>query len=441
MFERFTGFIREGSLFGRGDRLLLGVSGGVDSMVMLHLMANNGYDIVAAHCNFLLRGAESDEDQDFVARECKKIDIPVYTCSFNTKEYAMEKGISLQMAARELRYNWFYSLLAELGCSLIAIAHNKNDITETFLINLLRGTGLRGLTGIKARSGKIVRPLLFAGRPEILEYATLNKIPFREDSSNMDIKYKRNRIRHIIIPELEKISPGFVGTIYETAERLKETDEIVSEALEQRFNNLFSRENGEYKVKVSSLLELDPLPAYLYEFLRRWGFSRETTDNIVSALQGPPGKLFYSNTHRLIRDREYLIITPIQQVQITRYYIDEDSTRLNEPLNLRISKHIYHKGFSIPSEPSIACLDLDMLHFPLILRKWQNGDYFQPLGMGGLKKLSDFFIDNKFSIADKERTWILASGNRIVWITGHRIDDRFKITDRTKEVLMIEIVE
>jgi len=441
MFERFLEFIRAGALFNSEDRILLGVSGGIDSMVLMHLMVRAGFDVSAAHCNFRLRGEEADDDQAFVAGECKKLNVRLHAKAFSTREYAMERGISLQMAARELRYSWFFSLLPRAGCSLLSIAHNKNDVAETFLINLLRGTGLRGLTGIRERSGKVVRPLLFAERSDIKEYAMRYGVPFREDSSNRDTRYKRNSIRHKIIPEVEKLKPDFIKIIYSTALRLREADIIFTDAIEQGFSNLFHLENDEYRVKISSLRELEPLPAYLYGFLRRWNFTRETTEDVIAAFQGTPGKQFFSQTHRLIRDREHLIITSRQSPGLTRYYIDEDATTLDVPLKIRISKHLNHKDFSIPADRKIACLDMDMLNFPLLLRKWQSGDYFQPLGMGGLKKLSDFFIDNKFSIAEKERTWILVSGSRIAWIAGYRIDDRFRITDRTKEILMIEILE
>ncbi|TVR72188.1 MAG: tRNA lysidine(34) synthetase TilS [Marinilabiliales bacterium] len=442
MDELFQDFIKTNDLFTHDDRILLGLSGGIDSMVMLHLMTSAGLDVYAAHCNFKLRGAESDEDQIFVESECRRQNIRFIPGAFNTKEYAAEKGISLQMAARELRYEWFLKLLGDLDCRYVAIAHNKNDVAETFLINLLRGTGLRGLTGIRPKTGSIVRPLLFADRKSISEYASHHNILHREDSSNYETKYLRNYVRHAIIPEFEKISPGFIGNIYDTAGRLKEADAIFSETIENKFSYLFESQGNDYIVSINSLSGLHPLPAYLYGFLKRWNFPREVTEDILVAMQGgTSGKQFYSPTHRLIRDREHLIITALPVHGLTRYYIDEDSTTLSEPLNMRISKHRHQPGFKIPADRNIACVDAGMLHYPLLLRKWQKGDYFQPLGMGGLKKLSDFFIDNKFSIAQKERVWILASGSRIVWIAGHRLDDRFRITERTKDILMIEILE
>ncbi len=442
MDELFQDFIETNALFTHDDRILLGISGGIDSIVMLHLMTSAGFDVYAAHCNFKLRGTESDDDQIFVEGECRRHNIRFISNTFNTKEYAAEKGISLQMAARELRYDWFLRLLGDLDCRCVAIAHNKNDVAETFLINMVRGTGLRGLTGIKPKTGRIVRPLLFADRKSISEYALHHKILHREDTSNSETKYLRNYIRHIIIPEFEKISPDFTGNIYDTAGRLKEADTILSETIENKFSLLFENKDNDYIVSIDSLSGLDPLPAYLYGFLKRWNFSREVTEDILGAMQwGTSGKQFYSQTHRLIRDRKHLIITVLPESKLTRYYIDEDTTTLSEPLNIRISKHRHQPDFKIPADRNTACIDAGMLHFPLLLRKWQKGDYFQPLGMGGLKKLSDYFIDNKFSLARKERTWILASGSRIVWIAGSRLDDRFRITERTKDILMIEILD
>ncbi|MFO7922344.1 MAG: tRNA lysidine(34) synthetase TilS [Bacteroidales bacterium] len=441
MDERFKAFIKSEKLFDKSDTLLMGISGGIDSMVMLYILLKSGFSVAAAHCNFRLRGEESDKDQLFVEDECKKNNIICYSKVFDTLSYSRERGISLQMAARDLRYSWFNEIVSKENHSFIAIAHNKNDLAETFLINLLRGTGIRGLSGIKPVTGNIVRPLLFAGRDEIIKYAGEHNIPFREDSTNKETKYIRNSIRHNIIPQFEKISDAFVNNIYETAGRLKDVETVYSETLENRFNDLFKRTGSDYKVSINSLLSLTPLATILYEFLRRWNFPRELIPDIIASMESISGKRFYSPTHRLVKDRDYLIITPVPKETISRYYIEEGVSELERPIKLKISVLKNHSSFRIPSNPKIACLDMNMIHFPLILRKWQKGDYFQPLGLTGLKKLSDFFIDNKFSLVEKEKTWLLASGNRLAWIIGHRIDERFKITDRTTEILMLTLLE
>ncbi len=441
MYKQFRDFIETEGLIDQPGTIMLGLSGGVDSMVMMDLFLKARYNVAAAHCNFGLRGEESDNDQVFVAERCKKHNIKFHIKLLDTLDYAKDKGISLQMAARDLRYEWFEMLLADNGYSSVAIAHNKNDLAETFLINLVRGTGIRGLTGIKAKTGNIIRPLLFAGRNEILDYAGKNKIPFREDSSNLDMKYKRNRIRHKIIPEFEKISSSFINSIYETSGRLKEVENIYSTAVSKKFDKLCIETGEEYLIDINSLLALDPLPAYLYELLRKWSFSKELIPDIISSLTASSGKKFYSLSHRLVKDRDYLIVTPVRTETVNRYYIEEDVEKLDHPLKVRFTRIKHYSGFRIPANRKTACLDLNFMHFPLIMRKWQKGDYFQPLGLSGLKKLSDFFIDNKFSLVEKEKIWLLTSGNRIVWIMGHRIDDRFKITENTKDILMVELMD
>ncbi len=439
MYKQFKDFIYNEKLIDGPGTIMLGVSGGVDSMVMMDLFLKAGYNIAAAHCNFGLRGEESDQDQVFVAERCKKFSIRLHTKLFDTITCAKDKGVSLQMAARDLRYEWFHMLLAEYSYSLVAIAHNKNDLAETFLLNLVRGTGIRGLTGIKSKTGNIIRPLLFASRYEILDYAEANKVPFREDSSNLDIKYKRNRIRHNIIPEFEKISPSFINRLYETSQRLKDVENIYSATLSKKLDQLCNRSGEEYLIDINSLLALHPLATHLYELLRKWNFSRELVPDIISSLAASPGKKFYSPSHRIVKDRDHLIVTPLPAETVNRYYVEEEVEKLDHPLKVRFTRIKNYSGFKIPENRKTACLDLDLLHFPLIIRKWQKGDYFQPLGLNGLKKLSDFFIDNKLSLVEKEKAWLLTSGNRIAWVMGHRIDDRFRITERTKEILMIEL--
>jgi tRNA(Ile)-lysidine synthase len=438
IYRQFLEFLRSEDISEKCE-ILLGISGGVDSMVMLDLFLNAGYSVSAAHCNFRLRGSESEQDMAFVSEYCSTNNILLHTESFETESYAADNRISVQMAARELRYSWFERLRIENKYAFTAIAHNKDDIAETFLINLVRGTGIRGLTGIKAKSGNIIRPLLFASRKDILGYSASNNVPFREDSSNREIKYTRNRIRHRILTEFEAISPGFTDTVSETTLKLKAVEAIYDEAIRKKFEEICTRTKYGYKLRIDALKSLDPLKTYLYEFLRKWNFSPEAIPDIASSLQATPGKQFFSPTHRLIRDRDYLIISSRSTDISGRYYIEEGETGLNEPMHLKITRTWNHPGFRIPIDPRIACLDIDRLHFPLILRKWQKGDYFQPFGMDGLKKISDFFIDRKFSLLDKEQTWIMTSANKVVWIVGHRIDNRFRITGTTKNILLVEI--
>jgi tRNA(Ile)-lysidine synthase len=440
MLKQFSDFIKDKSLIERPGIILLGISGGIDSMVMMDLFIRSGYDIAVAHCNFGLRGNESDNDQIFVSGQCEKGNIPFHCKLFETHEYSREKGVSLQMAARDLRYEWFNEIAALNGYTCIAIAHNKNDLAETFLINLARGTGIRGLTGIKPKKNSIIRPLLFACRDEITEYARQHNISYRDDSSNLDIKYKRNHIRHKIIPEFEKISPSFISTVYETAHKLTEIENIYASSIRKKFEEVSYRTGDEYRLNINTLLTLESLQSWLYEFLRRWNFPVEIIPDIISSLSSTSGKRFYSPTHRLVKDRDNLIIVPLKVELPEKYYIEEGVEEITRPMNIKLSIINKPGGFIIPNDEKTAFLDLDKIHFPLIMRKWRKGDYFQPLGLKGLKKLSDFFIDNKFSLIEKEKTWLLASGNKIIWIIGHRIDDRFKITDKTEKILMVRVV-
>jgi tRNA(Ile)-lysidine synthase len=440
MLDEFKDYIISEQLFSEKDNLLLGISGGVDSMVMLDLFNASPYKTSVAHCNFSLRGEESDADQLLVEEECRRKNSIIHTRSFATGEYALERGISMQMAARELRYSWFEELRNELNYDFIVIAHNKNDLVETFMMNLARGTGIKGLTGIKPKFGRIVRPILFAQRDQITEYALSNNISYREDASNLDLKYKRNHIRLKIIPEFMELNSAFINTIAETASRLKETETIFSQSVKYNFERVYEGNKQGGSFDIGRLLELEPLSTYLFEFLRKWQFPKELVPDIIASLNSASGKQFYSPTHRLVKDRDQLLISPLKEEAAIRYYIEEWAKEIYLPVRMKISVKKRYSGFKIPVSASIACIDLHLLHFPLIVRKWEKGDYFQPLGMSGLKKVSDFFIDNKFSLVDKDNTWIIASGSKVVWIAGHRLDDRFKISDRTQKILMIELI-
>ncbi len=439
MLEAFKDYLKNENLITPQQKILLGVSGGIDSMVMLELFLRAGFNIIVAHCNFGLRGDESDRDEEFVRNHCHERNIPFYSKRFDTEDHAKTLGISPQMAARELRYKWFSGLLKETGAAYVAIAHNRNDLAETFILNICRGTGIMGLTGMGSKSASVIRPLLFASREEIEKFAEKEGVTYHEDSSNREVKYHRNRIRNRVIPELEKINPSFITTAYENTLRIKEAAEVYNQAITEKFH-LVCRESGEEAVlKVDKLLQLTPLHVYLYEFLKKWSFSPGQVPDIIDSLDSAPGRMFFSPTHRLVKDRDHLLVTPLKSEGEPLFYIEEGTNRIEQPLQMTIKTVEADQGFRIPSNANIACLDADLLHFPLIIRKWRKGDYFQPLGMTGMKKVSDFFVDNKFSLVEKEAAWIIASGNKIAWIAGHRIDNRFRITSHTRRIVMLEI--
>ena len=432
-------FIEKNRLCTVDDRILLAVSGGVDSMVMGDLMNRLGYSTGVAHCNFSLRGHESDGDENFVRSWADKNDLPFYHTRFDTYSYAEEHGISIQMAARDLRYEWFRRILEKEGYDLLALAHNKNDLVETFLINLTRGTGIRGLTGIKPRNDRLIRPILFATRTEILEYAGYFNIKWREDSSNLTNKYMRNKIRHKIIPLFEEMNPDFIHSVADTSQRLAGAGEIFFRYLEDARTTFLIKIGKKQMIPIHKLRQSSVREAILYELLKPMNFKGGTIHEILESLDNPPGKQFFSPSHRLIKDRDSLIITPLPKNEPEkRYYIEKTQTQVTDPVILHIKRFVRPEGFIIPDARNMAVLDEGKITWPLILRKWKKGDYFMPLGMKGIKKLSDFFIDRKLSLDEKENTWLLTEGDQIVWILGMRIDERYKITEKTKNILQIE---
>lgn len=437
MLSKLKAYIRENELFQTGDRIIVTVSGGIDSVVMLDCLMKLGYSCSVAHCNFHLRGDESDGDEQFVRSLAEKYSIAVFVKHFNTAEYSENQRVSIQMAAREMRYDWFEELRIEQGYDCISTAHNKNDVAETFLLNLSRGTGIQGLTGIKCKSGRLVRPMLFASREEIRNYALKSNIDWREDSSNASSKYSRNKIRINIIPLFEEINPRFVDTLSENMKKLGEAEEIYLATIREKRSKYIKREPGFVWISLSDLKGLRPLETWIYELLSDFNFSQGVINDIVRSLDGPPGRQFYSSTHRLVKDRERLIIHPLREEVKRKYYIEDPYREISDPVKLEMDVIPFSKDFQIPKSPSFACLDLDKLEFPLILRRWEAGDYFRPLGMKNMKKLSDFFIDIKLPLPEKENAWIVQSGSEIAWIVGLRIGDNFKIGPDTKRILKI----
>ncbi len=441
LYQKLKSFVSEHHLFTPDNKVLLTVSGGVDSMVMMRLFHRLGMNCSVAHCNFQLRGEESDEDENFVRQKSKDINFPVFVTRFETTEYADENQLSIQMAARELRYTWFEKLAKVHHFNFIAVAHNRDDSMETFFINLGRGSGISGLTGIRAVSGNIIRPLLFACRTEIMEYATDNVIKFREDSSNSSDKYLRNYIRHQVIPVLEEVFPKFRDTLSHNIEKLTDANEIFQYAIQSISSEILSSNGKLVQISISGLLKTLVPKTVLFEILKPYAFTSVVVEEIFHSLNGISGKKFFSASHMVVKDREYLIVSNNQDVVTSKFYIEEDVSQITEPLVMEFHSYDRTFDFLIEKDVKLALLDFDKLYFPLILRKWLQGDYFIPLGMNGMKKISDFFIDQKLSLIDKQNTWILTSGDQIVWVVGHRIDDRFKVTDSTKKIFSILITK
>ena len=433
MKNKVQHFITEKSLFKRDDKLILGISGGADSVCLMHILLALGCSFELAHCNFNLRGEESDADEDFVKELAKKYQLKIHVKQFDTLSYASENKISAQMAARDLRYAWFDKLLIKSSAKYLAIAHHANDDVETFFINLVRGSGLKGFLGIKEKNNAIVRPLLEVSRLEIEHFLQVRGLFFRDDSSNISVKYLRNKIRHELMPLLSEMNPSIQQTVKDEMRILEGVAQIYVSKVEEVRKDLFQEKNGIVQFETAALLALNPLYNYLYELLVPYGFY--SVEAISKALDGQSGKQFFSATHQLVVDRENIFISPLSKKNEV-FEITEKTKILVYPLDLKFR---LTKDKTIIYDNDIAQLDVEKLKFPLTLRKWKQGDKFMPLGMKKFKKLSDFFIDNKFSIIDKQEQWLLCSDINIVWLVGCRIDERYKLETNTKKVYIAEL--
>jgi tRNA(Ile)-lysidine synthase len=439
MLHEFLKFIEDNRLIKKNDRVLLAVSGGIDSMVMTDLFIKSGIDIGIAHCNFTLRAEESDRDEELVREFAADHNIPFYSQRFDTKTFSEDKRISIQMAARNLRYSWFEEIRKQNRYNSIAVAHNLNDNIETFLINLARGTGIAGLSGMKKAGNRVIRPMLFASRQSIEEYCRNRNIFYREDSSNAETKYTRNKVRHLVIPLLKEINPSIEATLNDTAERLSDINFVFTSLTESLRKKIFKKSKSVTTINISQLYPFLNNNAVLFELFRPYGTGSGTLTDLRNVIKGKTGGQLFTDTHRIIKNRKEILIS-------VRLKQDEGTSIINSIKDLRKSPYIksvriisISGNFSIPVSPEIACIDLESISFPLTARKWHHGDFFHPLGMKQKKKLSDYFIDRKFSVLEKERTLILESGGRIVWIIGERLDDRFRITELTKKALIIKV--
>ncbi len=456
--DRFLGFINEQKLFAPADCVLLAVSGGLDSVVMTDLFRAINQPFAIAHVNFGLRGAESDADAVFVQNIAERCGVPFHLTRFDTTAVAAKQGVSIQMAARDLRYKWFAELLHQHDYACVATAHHQNDILETLLLNLIRGTGLAGLHGILPRNGNIVRPLLFATRDELADYAQQTSLTHREDSSNANDKYARNRIRHQVVPVLTALNPALLtDTLPRTVERLRAAEVLVQAELDRSWNALVTRQNDAVFIPADALLAL-PEPAFrLAEWLRPYGFVTEQITAMLNALGRPSGQVFLSATHRVTHDRVThdratlgrathdragLLLEPLPVVA------DYEIILTNWPdapidvaglFELTVSCFEKPANFQPSPEPAVACLDADRLAFPLTIRPWRQGDRLRPLGLTGTKLVSDLLNDLKLSRSEREQTAVLLSGDEIAWAIGRRIGHRFRITAETRRVCRLEI--
>ncbi|SHG17366.1 tRNA(Ile)-lysidine synthase [Flavobacterium segetis] len=437
MLEKFQNHLHHKFPFLNGKKLLLAISGGIDSMVMIHLFQQLNYEIAIAHCNFQLRGLESFDDQNFVQNYGAANDIPFFITQFDTKAFAEDYKLSTQVAARELRYNWFYELLETDEYHYILTAHHADDNLETFLINLSRGTGLDGLTGIPKQNEKVIRPLLALSQHEIENYAELNAVQWREDSSNASDKYLRNKIRHNLVPMFKELNPNFLSSFQKTQHYLQEAASMIEDATIMIYQQVASQEEQNIKFDIKKLQKLPNYKSYLYQWLREFGFT--AWEDIYKLVESQSGRQVFSAEYRLIKDRNFLIVAPLDfEKEKQEYFIEEELQEVNFPLKLS-----FHKAAKLSSASNKTIfVDSNKLQYPLVLRQWREGDQFQPFGMSGKsKKISKLFKDEKLSLLDKENTWLLCSNSSIVWVIGIRQDERFKIENTTQNILKIELEE
>ena len=440
LIENFQRYIEHYGLATKQERILLTVSGGVDSMVMLSLFIESGYRVGVAHCNFQLRGVESDEDEVLVADQAARFGVPCYNRRFDTVGEMERTGESMEMAARRLRYAWFEELCQTEGYDRFAVAHHADDSIETFFINLLRGTGLRGLTGIHYQNGLLIRPLMFAARKEILEYAVQHHIPFREDSTNRSTKHLRNKIRLGLVPRIREINAKFTDLMRRNISRLMDAQTFIDASIELVRREAVSSADGVDTIHVERIPSTFPRNFVIYELLNSaYGFKGDVIDALCHALeQGSTGRRFYAREYVAYIDRGEILVTRITSEDSCEVRVEERALRSycgNSVLYYEKVDVGTIKDFGVP--PHIAQLDADKLHYPLTLRRWREGDWFVPFGMTGKRKVSDFLIDNKVSMAEKERQFVLLSGEDIVWVVGRRIDDRYRLTRDSDTVLRI----
>lgn len=431
MFQKFKNHIHTNFSFLQDKKLLMATSGGLDSMVLVHLFQKLNFNFALAHCNFQLRNLESDADERFVNNYAEQNKIPCFTTKFDTINYSEIHKLSTQVAARNLRYNWFNEILKLEKFDYIITAHHADDVVETYMINLSRGTGLEGLLGIPSKNGNIIRPMLPFSRKEIENYASENQLQWREDSSNASDKYVRNKIRHHIVPVFKEINDSFLQSFQNTLEHLNQQQSLVDDAVLLVYEKVVSEEKQQLKINISALLYYKNYKAYLYQWLHKYGFT--AWNDVYDLVQSQTGKRIESENYILLKDRDYLLLSQKRMLDFEAVVIHSVTENTNFPLNLSFCNisNISNQN------KNIIFVEESKLQFPLTIRKWNSGDYFYPAGMQGKKKVSKYFKDEKFTLFQKQQAFILESNNKIVWIIGHRADERFKPENTNQNIIQI----
>lgn len=423
LMKKVKEFIEKEDLFSKQDKILVALSGGADSVALTRILITLGYHCEAAHCNFELRGEESDRDEDFVRNFCRSLNIKCHSIHFETRRYAAQQSISIEMAARELRYNWFSKICEESDCQVVAVAHHKDDSVETMLLNLIRGTGINGLLGIRPKNGNVVRPLLCASRQEVVAYLHRMNQTYVTDSTNLEDEYTRNKIRLNLLPLMEEINPSVKDGLVKTASYLNDISKVYQQAIKESIDRIFI--TPEKEISIEKLMN-EPAPqALLFEVLSPLGFNSTQVEEVYGSLNGQPGKRFISSQWQVVKDRELLLIEKVKTA--------------NDKPQIIFEEVLFTKEFVIPKDKNTACFDANKFKGVISIRKWEKGDYFIPFGMKGKKLVSDFMTDSKFSLLKKEQQWVLSCNDQIAWLIGERTDNRFRIDDSTQKVIIAKL--
>lgn len=423
LMKKVKEFIEKEDLFSKQDKILVALSGGADSVALTRILITLGYHCEAAHCNFELRGEESDRDEDFVRNFCRSLNIKCHSIHFETRRYAAQQSISIEMAARELRYNWFSKICEESDCQVVAVAHHKDDSVETMLLNLIRGTGINGLLGIRPKNGNVVRPLLCASRQEVVAYLHRMNQTYVTDSTNLEDEYTRNKIRLNLLPLMEEINPSVKDGLVKTSSYLNDISKVYQQAIKESIDRIFI--TPEKEISIEKLMN-EPAPqALLFEVLSPLGFNSTQVEEVYGSLNGQPGKRFISSQWQVVKDRELLLIEKVKTA--------------NDKPQIIFEEVLLTKEFVIPKDKNTACFDANKFKGVISIRKWEKGDYFIPFGMKGKKLVSDFMTDSKFSLLKKEQQWVLSCNDQIAWLIGERTDNRFRIDDSTQKVIIAKL--
>lgn len=423
LMKKVKEFIEKEDLFSKQDKILVALSGGADSVALTRILITLGYHCEAAHCNFELRGEESDRDEDFVRNFCRSLNIKCHSIHFETRRYAAQQSISIEMAARELRYNWFSKICEESDCQVVAVAHHKDDSVETMLLNLIRGTGINGLLGIRPKNGNVVRPLLCASRQEVVAYLHRMNQTYVTDSTNLEDEYTRNKIRLNLLPLMEEINPSVKDGLVKTSSYLNDISKVYQQAIKESIDRIFI--TPEKEISIEKLMN-EPAPqALLFEVLSPLGFNSTQVEEVYGSLNGQPGKRFISSLWQVVKDRELLLIERVKTA--------------NDKPQITFEEVLLTKEFVIPKDKNTACFDANKFKGVISIRKWEKGDYFIPFGMKGKKLVSDFMTDSKFSLLKKEQQWVLSCNDQIAWLIGERTDNRFRIDDSTQKVIIAKL--